>query len=389
MSTKKFFKGNLKASQGVVLLTMAGGSGTRFWPMSRCSRPKQFLPLTKSGKPLIEEAISRFEPLVGKDGAMVVTALSQVDLVKAAVPSASILAEPLPKNTAACLGLAAYYILNTLGDIPMICTPADHIVKGDNELRSVFKKACALAEKEDILITIGIKPSSPETGYGYIRRGSPYRASDNKSTGAFAVEQFVEKPNLSTAESYVESGDFYWNSGMFVWRPSVLLSAIESLLPETARITKKCASMIIDGTGSAEELYACYEELESISIDFGVMEEAKNVVVFPGHNFEWSDVGSWSSWFDSAISDNTDGFQNISKGDAIFVASEGCAVISSDMLPELGNPNKKKRLIAAVGLEDIIIVDTEDCLLICKKDEAQKVRQVVDILRERNRTELI
>jgi mannose-1-phosphate guanylyltransferase len=387
MKTKDFFSGTLDPNNDVVVVTMAGGSGTRFWPMSRTSRPKQFLPLTRNGNSLIGESIERLEPLVGAHASMVVTALSQVDLVKEAVPSVAILAEPLPRNTAACLALSAYYLRSTVGDIPMICTPADHLVSGDDALRGVFKKACALAVREDVLITIGIKPTSPETGYGYIRSGAPFQESDGKPSGAFSVAQFVEKPDSATALRYVESGEFYWNSGMFVWRPSVLITALESLLPETARTTRMCAEMIIDGKSDAEELSKAYGELQSVSIDFGVMEDAKNVVVFPGHNFEWSDIGSWSSWYESAIEDNNDGFQNIATSDVVLVGSEGCAVLSAKEMgidsDKKDKEGHKKRIIAAVGLEDIIIVDTDDCLLVCKKSESQRVRQVVDILKKR------
>lgn len=390
MSAKKFFTGELKPKHEAVLVTMAGGSGTRFWPLSRSSRPKQYLPLSRNGKTLIEDSIQRIIPLVGEHASMVVTAECQADLVKTTVPGTAILMEPAPKNTTACLAFSAYYLLQTVGDIPMICTPADHLVSGDEALRVVFKKACALAKKEDLLITIGIKPSTPETGYGYIKRGNPYKDSQGKPSGAFSVAQFVEKPNATTATNYVQSGEFYWNSGMFVWRPSVFLAAVESLLPETARITKTCAEMIVSGSSSAEELTALYKELQSISVDFGIMEKANNVVVFPGHDFDWSDIGSWSSWYESAIEDSNDGFQNVLLGDAVMIASEGCAVYSAKT-QENGNGSlkTKKKIIAAVGLEDIIIVDTEDCLLVCKKNEAQRVRQVVDILKKKNETDFL
>lgn len=389
MKTKDFFKGTLKPENGVVLLTMAGGSGTRFWPLSRSSRPKQFLPLSKDGLTLIESSISRFEPLVGKNASLVVTAEAQAELVSKAVPKSAILMEPSAKNTAACLALSAYYVLETIGDIPMICTPADHLIDGEEDLRAVFKKASELAKKEDILITIGIKPTSPETGYGYIRRGLPFKDSSEKPSGAFSVAQFVEKPDSITASNYVESGEFYWNSGMFVWRPSVLLNALEALLPDTAQKTKNCISMIIKGEGTEKELRALYNDLESISIDFGVMEKAKNVVVFPAHNFTWSDVGSWSSWYETSLEDSADGFQNVVRGNVVLVSSRGCAVLSSDELGFSSSNDKKKKLIAAVGLTDVIIVETDDCLLVCNRNEAQKVRNVVDILKKKKETDFI
>ncbi len=375
----------LNTENGAVVVVMAGGSGTRFWPFSRVSKPKQFLPLVKSGRTLIEESISRLKDLVGENSTLVVTAESQVDLVKQYCPSTTILAEPMAKNTAACLAFAAHYVLKTVGDIPMICTPADHLVKGDAELRAVFKKAITLCNSDDVLVTIGIKPTYPETGYGYIKRGLSFQGNSGKPSGSFRVERFVEKPDLKTALTYVEAGDYYWNSGMFVWRPSVLLASVKEFLPDTDRLTELVADAVMAGA-PMEEVLSHYKELESVSIDQGILEEAKNVVAYPGYSFNWSDIGSWASWYDSALAESGDSHQNVVVGDAICLASKGCAVMDTE---KFGNVENHSKLIALVGLEDVVVVDSDDCLLVCKKSESQKVKQIVDLLKERARLDKI
>jgi len=376
---------NLKADKGAVLVVMAGGSGTRFWPFSRVSKPKQFLPLAKSGHTLIEEAIGRLKDLVGENATLVVTAEGQVEMVKQYCPGSEILAEPLAKNTAACLSLAAHFVLKTVGDVPMICTPADHLVKGDAELRAVFKKAISLCDTDNVLVTIGIKPTYPETGYGYIKRGHSYQDKSGKPSGSFAVDKFVEKPDLKTALKYVEDGAYYWNSGMFVWKPSVILSAVKQFLPDTDRLTELVSDAIIKGVPKAEIL-SLYKDLESVSIDQGILEEATNVVAYPGYSFQWSDIGSWSSWYDTAIVDSGDSHQNVVVGDAICVGSEGCAVLDTE---KFSSKEGSKKLIALVGLHDIVVVDSKDCLLVCKRSESQKVKQIVDLLKEKQRLDKI
>jgi mannose-1-phosphate guanylyltransferase len=371
----------LKADQGAVLVVMAGGSGTRFWPFSRVSKPKQYLPLAKGGRTLIEESILRLEDLVGKDATVVVTAESQVEILKTYCPDVDVLAEPLAKNTAACLALAAHYVLKTVGDVPMICTPADHLVKGESELRAVFKKAIALCQTDDVLVTIGIKPTYPETGYGYIKGGNSFQSQTGKPSGSFQVEKFVEKPDGKTALKYVESGEYYWNSGMFVWKPSVILKAIKEFLPNTARLTELTVDSLSKGA-SKEEIFNYYSNLESVSIDQGVLEEAKNVVVYPGYSFNWSDIGSWQSWYDNALEESGDSHQNVVVGEAICLGSEGCAVFDATQFNGIDAKGQSK-LIALVGLEDIVVVETEDCLLVCKKSESQKVKQIVDLLKEK------
>lgn len=382
-----------------VLVVMAGGSGTRFWPMSRTSLPKQFLPLGSSGKPLIEEAVSRFKNTIGEKGTLVVTAESQSALVNKILPNATVLAEPMAKNTAPCLAFAAHYVLSSVGDKPMICIPADHVIDGEKELLAIFKKACDLAAKQEVLITLGIKPSSPETGYGYIKSGNPYLESNSQSTGAFLVSQFVEKPDLETAKHYVESGDFFWNSGMFVWRPSVLIKAFETYLPDISKLAKRCVE-ILNSKGSQEELASVYEEMQSVSIDVGIMEEAKNAVVFPCYGFKWSDVGSWSSWSDTVLEKMGDGHDNVFLGDVLSIGAERCTVVNAEseqasqngfgiVLDNLKVQKAGEKLVALVGIDDVVVVNLPDSILICKKDETQKVKQVVELLNKMGKGDLV
>lgn len=384
-----------------LLVVMAGGSGTRFWPMSRGNYPKQFLPLGNSGEALIVEAVKRFEPLVKGQNTLVVTSSAQRPLVQEFLPDSLILEEPFARNTAPCLSYAAHYVLRRFGDIPMICIPADHVIDNQKEFLNIFKKAIKLAKSEDVLITLGIKPTSPETGYGYIKRGAPFVSTDKISSGSFQVSQFVEKPDLDTAKHYVESGDFYWNSGMFVWRPSVLIKAFDSYLPDISKAAQNCVN-IIDGLkqneSQAEAIKNLYEEMTSVSIDVGIMEEAENAIVFPCHGFRWSDVGSWSSWSDEVSNSYADGHNNIFLGDVVSVSSQGCTVINaeSESFNNLGLKFKinqqgadKNKMLALVGMEDIVIVNLPDTILVCKKEDTQKVKQIVEILSKKGKTELI
>lgn len=364
--------GSLKKGATAVAVIMAGGSGTRFWPMSRTSRPKQFLPLGDGDESLIRLTADRLSPLTGEQGVMVVTAMHQAHLVREELEDACILSEPSARNTAACVGFAAAMVEATVGDVPMLCLPADHLVTGIDEILEVYQRGIELAVNHDVLVTIGIKPDAPETGYGYIRRGLPFDA--HPQSGAYRVHQFVEKPNLNTAERYLESGEYFWNSGMFIWRPSVILASLEKFLPDTTEKIRKIVALR-DTQGAAEEIAQIYQSIESVSIDVGVMEKADNVLMLPGESFRWSDIGSWSSWAERE-SESRDAQGNSKRGDVVFVGSENTTIVSG------------KRLIAAVGVKDLIVVDTDDALLICHPDAAQDVKLVVDELKAKGRKEL-
>jgi mannose-1-phosphate guanylyltransferase len=361
---------NAKDSPEAVVLIMAGGSGTRFWPLSRTQRPKQFLPLAAGGATLIQATARRFSGLRRKHTVVVVTAASQARLVAEQLPQASILAEPEPKNTAPCLAYAARLILERFGDVPVVAVPADHLIEQDDKLVEVFDSALDLADQDAILATIGIAPTGPETGFGYIKAGAVGKA------GARAVEQFVEKPDRATAEEYLRSGNYLWNAGMFIWRPSVFLQAVKATLPELFPIVDKVGKEVINAE-RAGEVASQFKQITPISVDHGVMEKADNVVVFPGSGFSWSDVGSWDAWSEIA-STRAGGPANVVGDNAFAVDSNGCMVSSE------GGP-----LVALVGVEDLIVVSTKDAVLVCKKGDSQQVKKVIDLLRERGKTDLV
>ncbi|MCB0322968.1 MAG: mannose-1-phosphate guanylyltransferase [Bdellovibrionales bacterium] len=370
----KIVHGALPAGLQAVAVILAGGSGTRFWPMSRKLRPKQFLPLGTGDKSLIALTADRLEPLVGQDGMLVVTTEQQAELVRKDVPSATILSEPNAKNTGPCIGYAAKLVERTLGDVPMLCVPAEHVVRGQEEIRRTFELGIAMARSQDLLVTIGIKPDRPETGYGYIRRGAPFQGAGDK--GVFQVEQFVEKPDAMTAQSYLESGEYFWNSGMFVWRPSTVLAAIRQFMPETAETLDRIGECF-GADDEHERIAELYSTIDPISVDVGIMERAENVVMLPGDSFFWSDVGSWRSWADSQAERGADAHGNVVRGDVLAVNSRNCAVIGAD------------RFIATVGIEDLIVVDTGDAVLVCRRDDAQDVRQIIEWLQRHEREELL
>ncbi len=362
--------GRLDPSAKFVTVIMAGGSGTRFWPMSRADKPKQFLPLSPDGRSLIQATADRLNGLAGS--LLVVTSLNQVPLVKEHLPNAKILAEPIPRNTAACIGYAAAKVLEEVGDVPMVCLPADHLISGVKELTRTLKRAIELTQKSDLLVTIGIPPSYPETGYGYIRRGEPLPSSEH----SYEVHSFVEKPSRERAMEYLSSGEYFWNSGMFIWRASVIWNALEQHLPKLSAGLANVRKLFAAGL-PADDCRKLFSEMESISIDYGVMERAKNVVMLAGVGFRWSDVGSWSSWKDTLDDAHPTEAGNLTQGEVLLQNCKDTLAISSN------------KLIAGIGLESLIVVETPDAILVCHRDSAQDVKKLVDLLKEQKKTELL
>lgn len=368
---KKVYYGSVPKTATAIGVIMAGGSGTRFWPLSRKKLPKQFLPLAGGDQTLLQATAKRVEPLTGAQGVMVVTRDDQKELAFSQLPHAAVLAEPVGRNTAPCLGLAALTVLQTVGDIPMICLPSDHVIKGNKQISDVFSEAVAIAAAEPVLVTIGIQPTRPETGYGYIKQGDAHKSRKN----FFRVERFVEKPDEKRANEYLKVGGYFWNSGMFVWRPSVLLSAIERCVPELFQGLQQIGKLL----GTADEFSAIeplYKRLPAVSIDVGVLEKTDNVFVTPGDSFFWSDIGSWTSWLEFF----QDGMptENVTRGESLLHNCQGCGVLSTS-----------DRLVAGVGLRDLIIVDTPDALLVVHKDKAQEVKVVVDELERKAKNQIL
>jgi mannose-1-phosphate guanylyltransferase len=283
------------------------------------------------------------------------------------VPSADLICEPVGRNTAPSIGIAAMYLAKKDPKAVMVVLPADHAVKDEAKLRAVISEAVGIAQRNEVLVTIGITPLFPHTGYGYIKRGTAIEGN------AYTVGRFYEKPNFERAKKYVDSLDYYWNSGMFVWRADVILAAIEEFMPELHRELKIFEKAI--GTNQEEKVLAdVFSRIEGNSIDFGILEHARNCVVVAANGLGWNDVGSWDAWAEH-FSTDTEG--NLVHGDAILIDSQKSVVYSKD------------RLIAVLGCEDLIIIDAKDALLVCPRSRVQDVKKIVDELKRRGRADLI
>ena len=361
---------------------MAGGGGTRFWPLSRKKMPKQFLNLTGNDT-LVNETIDRIAGNMPMENIYIVTNAGQAPLMKEVtmgrLQEGRILAEPAARNTAACIGYAAVATRKQYGDSIMCVLPSDHYVKDKVAYKEVMDFAMDLAEKTDQLVTIGIKPTEPATGYGYIKYNKRMDAIahavgevSRKRITAYPVSDFVEKPSLPIAKSYVEQGCYLWNSGMFVWKTSVILDYFEKLLPDIYN----CLLEIEEAIGTEKEqetIERVYPVIPKISIDYGIMERADNVLMLDG-DFGWSDVGSWDA-LDTLY--ETDENNNVAYGEQIHIGSKNCIAYGKD------------KLIATIGLEDIIIVETDDAILVCDKGKAQDVKKIVEILQEQGKEEYL
>lgn len=343
---------------------MAGGIGSRFWPRSRRSNPKQFLSIVGQST-LIQATIARLNGIIPNENIHVVTNERYVETTRAqlpAVPPENILAEPISRNTAPCITYAAFHIHQKDPDATMVVLPADHVIQDVARFHETLQVGIKKSAEERSLVTIGIEPTYPATGYGYIQFDPEDRHPEGNLTALF-VRTFAEKPNLETAERFLDSGDFLWNSGMFIWRTDAILHAVETHLPDVhdsfAWMSKPDAN-IADRNALEESFTSC----PAISIDYGVMERADKVYVVPG-SFDWSDVGDWKAVYE--LSDKgTSG--NAIEGQAIVHDASRCLISAQD------------RLVAVVGLDDVVVVDTKDALLVCHREATQRVKNVVDYL---------
>lgn len=341
---------------------MAGGIGTRFWPQSRQSMPKQFLDILGIGKSFIRQTYERFLPLVESKNFYVVTNSRYKDLVLSHIPElseAQILCEPIGRNTAPCIAYAAHVIASIDPKAEMIVTPADHYITGDEQFRQTISESLDFAAQNDILMTIGIKPSHPETGYGYIQQSTQKAISK--------VKCFVEKPNLQLAETFLQCGEFVWNSGIFIWRVETIIEAFKSHLPEHFTLFNS----IKEYYRTEHEMAAIdrvFSESKAISIDYGVMEKADNVYVNIGE-FSWCDVGTWGSLFAHANLDNNGNIANSSA----YLYNTSNSIIS---VP-------KDKAVVVSGLNDYIVVDTDDVLMICPRSEEQNIKNFTEDIKYR------
>lgn len=351
---------------------MAGGGGTRFWPLSRQNTPKQLLNLT--GKELmVNEAIDRLSCIVDKKDIFIVTNTAQAEAMEKAtegrITANHILCEPSARNTAACIGYAAMEILKKYGDGIMVITPSDAFIKDTAEFTRVLREAVNAAEEQDKLVVIGIAPTFPATGYGYIKYDK------NQEAKAKTVAEFKEKPDMETAKLYVSAGTYAWNSGMFIWKASVILDRFKELIPDIFADLEKIGSAM--GTEAEKStIDTVYPAIRGISVDYGIMEPSASrgdILVVPGE-FGWSDVGSWDMM---DVLHEPDDRGNVVLGDAIAVNVTN-SVIYSD-----------RKLVAAVGVDNLVIVESPDAIMVCKKDQAQDVKFIVEQLHGDGRKELL
>jgi len=361
-------------------VVMAGGSGTRFWPLSRKARPKQFLALA-GDEPMLAATVNRLPPLARPADTYVVCGPGHVAAARRMLPklpAKNFLVEPVARNTAPCVGLAAVHVAarEPRGLIAML--PADHHVGRPAAFREALATAARLAEKGHIA-TIGIRPSRPETGYGYLKLGArlPGKAAGGKGKkGALAphrVERFVEKPDLVTAARYLAEGDYLWNSGIFVFRADVILEEIRRAMPVLGELLD-VVERSLGSPAYPRTLKRVFPECPSISIDYGVMEKSQRIAVVPA-DFGWSDVGSFAALPDVRA---TDHLGNVAEGDALVIDGRNNVVLAHG-----GRP------VAVVGIEDAVVVDAGDAVLVCRRDRAQDVRKAVDELSRRGRDGLL
>ncbi|MHB9144492.1 MAG: mannose-1-phosphate guanylyltransferase [Symbiobacteriia bacterium] len=348
-----------------VATILAGGGGTRFWPLSRQELPKQLLNI--SGHDImLNDTIARFDGVIPLENTVVVTNRSQAvmleSIMHSSVPKGNILVEPVARNTAASILYAALFIEAHHGPSLMVVLPSDHYITDEDQFRRRLEDACAVALHSDRLVTIGIKPTFPATGYGYISYRSEPTMTD--PCPVHEVVEFVEKPDFTRAQSYVSSGHHLWNSGMFVWKTSVIIESFKRYLPRlynTMRPLSECF-----GTDREEAVInEVYPLLPNISIDYGILERSDEVVVVSG-DFGWNDIGSWDAL--GAIFP-PDEFGNIVKANHMGIQTRNSIIYGND------------RLIATIGIDGLIIADTGDALLVCPKDKAQAVKEIVDMLK--------
>ena len=346
---------------------MAGGVGTRFWPRSRQKRPKQFLSIFDS-RTLVQATVNRLSPLIPKEKTFFVLNPQQKALLQEQlpdIPEQNIILEPFGKNTAPCIGLAAIHLSTIDADAVMAVLPSDHLIRDEETFRSALKIAGQIAEERNALVTIGITPGRPATGYGYVQHNEKVLEKDGISV--HKVKTFAEKPNYETAVRFLESGDFLWNSGMFIWKVSTILQELQTHLPEMHSGLMQLREFI--GTDRYEkELEKFYRQIRSISIDYGVMEKAQNVYVVKC-DFGWNDVGSWEEVYKLAEKDK---HGNAIAGNGLAIASKNSYVYSDN------------ELVALLGVEDLIVVKADNAILVCHRDKAQEVKDLVEYLKRKD-----
>jgi mannose-1-phosphate guanylyltransferase len=339
---------------------MAGGIGSRFWPMSRTEFPKQFLDILNKGRTLIQATFDRFSKFIPVENIYVVTSENYKDIVAKQLPDlvhGNILCEPSRKNTAPCIAYISYKLHELNPNANLICAPADHLISDEEGFKKTCLDALHFTSHIKALLTLGIKPTNPNTGYGYIQY-EQFAVSDN----VYKVKTFTEKPDRELAKTFVASGDFLWNAGIFVWQVKTIIKAFENLLPEMHDVFDAERAKF-NTKKEAAAIERIYPQCVTISIDYGIMEKAENVYVIPS-SFGWSDLGTWASAYETL---DKDYLENAVAGNNVMVIDATRNMIHAD----------NKKLVVLQGLDDFIVVDTKDVLLICKMDKEQHIKEYV------------
>lgn len=343
---------------------MAGGSGTRFWPLSRQTKPKQFLNLSGRQETMVKETANRLLGITEHENIFVVTGQEFLDATREETENIiledHILSEPAARNTAACIGYAAMEILKKYGDGIMCIVPSDHFIRDEQAFCDVMNQAVQVATETDKLVTIGIRPTFPATGYGYIC------CNREKTASFYKIEEFVEKPDLSRAREYVASGFYSWNSGMFIWKASTILDYFQRLLPDIYEPLQKIGeAMMTDRERTV--INEIYPDIPRISIDYGIMERVSDALMLEG-DFGWNDIGTFDSLGDIFPKDENG---NVKVGTTLSIDSRNCIFYGQD-----------DKLVAALGVKDLIIAQTDDVILVCDRSRAQDIRQFTEALQQ-------
>lgn len=351
---------------------MAGGSGTRFWPRSRTKKPKQYLNLFGK-ESLLESTINRFGKFMDTEDIFIVSGKNQAEVLEEQtpmIPKENLIYEPVGKNTLPCIGLAAVMAEKDNPDGIMVVSPSDHLVKDEGLFRETILAATKIADEEDGIVTIGITPSYPATGYGYIQVDHELEAKGRIKQ--YKVKRFVEKPNNETASSYLQNGGYYWNSGMFIFKISVFLNAVKEFAPQLYR-DLKIIQADIGNPSFGETLDTIYRAVEGISVDYGIMEHAQNIYLVEGR-FPWNDLGSWESVY---LFSEKDENRNAGTGEKIIVNSKNSYVYTDE------------GVVALIGLDDVVVVREGNAVLVCKRDNAEDVKLVVEQLKNKSKNHFL
>lgn len=345
------------------VVLMAGGVGTRFWPYSRNSRPKQYLDVLGTGKTLIQSTYDRFLPLCPKENIFIVTNEDLADITKEqlGVDESQVLVEPMRKNTAPCIAYASYRIAKQDPEAVIVVSPADHVILNESVFQQTITKSAEQAREQDKLITMGIKPSRPETGYGYIQ----YLSSKEELK---KVKTFTEKPALPLAKKFIDSGDFVWNSGIFIWGVKAIIAALEKYQPELSEVFEEASDKFFTDD-EIKAIQTAYAQSKNISIDYGIMEKADNVYVWLS-DFAWSDLGSWSSLHDINKKDKD---KNVVDANAMVYDTRNSIIKGS-----------KDKLIVVQGLEDYLVGEFDNVIIVCEKDKEDLFRRFVNDLKSKS-----